>query len=94
MYKLINVFGLLSFNGRITIYYHPWPMKVKVILSTENYYGSLKPPKLRREKGTIRHEKSSKPSADAILGYLKFPQIETFKFPQKPIICDQKLPIF
>ena len=32
-----------------------------------------------------RHEKSSKPSADAILGYLKFPQIETSKFPQKPI---------
>ena len=37
-----------------------------------------------------RHEKSSKPSADAILGYSKFPQIATFKFPQKPIICDKK----
>ena len=39
---------------------------------------------------TDRHEKSSKPSADDILGYLKFPQTETFKFPQNPTICDQK----
>ena len=37
-----------------------------------------------------RHEKSSKPSANVLFGYLKFPQIESFKFPQRPIICDQK----
>ena len=36
------------------------------------------------EPGGCRHEKSSKPSADAISGYLKFPQIDTFKFPQNP----------
>ena len=33
-----------------------------------------------------RHEKSSKPSADAIL--------DDLKFPQKPIICDQKFIFF
>ena len=29
-----------------------------------------------------RHEKSSKPSADTFLGNLKFPQIESLKFPK------------
>ena len=45
-------------------------------------------------KGLVRHEKSSKPSAVAISKYLKFPQIDTFKFPQKPMICDQKYLFF
>ena len=37
--------------------------------------------------GTVcctRHEKSSKPSADAILVYLKFPQTDTLNFRKSP----------
>ena len=34
-----------------------------------------------------RHEKSSKPSADMYPGHLKFPQIQSLKFPQLCMVC-------
>ena len=35
----------------------------------------------------FRHEKSSKLSTDTFLGHLKFPQIESFTFPQLCMVC-------
>ena len=72
--KMKEIEDTLENNNEFSSQYH------EIKTNKIDFLTSLLKIQICLNQSSIRHEKSSKLSADTFLGHLKFPQIESFNF--------------